>query len=105
MCTGNYLTKKCVSDTSRSINFSFTLQYFNKFASPFDDNAATCSRPKKSKVQWNREIKFTDADIVNASYEFLHSNTEYFRHKWNWSRFFQKYSKHKDNNIRWCVIN
>lgn len=49
-------------------------------------------------------IEFDDLDIVESSYYLLKSNPDFYRNKWKWSLFIQKYIRHADSKVRWYVF-
>lgn len=53
---------------------------------------------KKKKID---ESQITQLDIVESCFFLLRSNTNFYRNKWNWSIFFEKYLNFGDNRIKW----
>lgn len=83
--------------------FRFMLKYFEKYPSPFDQKYfdAEDELPIKRRKIMRR---FNDSDIVNCCYNFLKTAPEFFRKKWNWSEFMEKYMDHSDEMVVWYVF-
>lgn len=47
------------------------------------------------------KIFYSDLQFVEACYHLLKNNPEFYRNKWNWSIFLQRYFEHEDNRIKW----
>lgn len=79
-----------------SILFRYALKYFSYHPSVFEDIVNDV--PKKKKKD---ETQVTELDIVETCFFLLRSNPDFYRNKWNWSIFIQKYLNYQDNRIKW----
>lgn len=82
------------------------LQYFEKYPSPFNkdyfDNIKHPVPTKKRKVTTDsQKFEINDLQLVECCYNFLKTNAEFFRTRWDWSDFMRKYLNQKDDMITW----
>lgn len=80
---------------------SYALKYFEQYPAPFDEPQVGPTKSKRSRIALADNIYIEDLDIVEASYFLLKSDSTFFRHKWKWSEFVKKYSKHSDCKTQW----
>lgn len=85
------------------VNFSFAVEYFNVYSSPFEVDG-TPNLPRKKIKTEKANFEFSDVDVVIACYQLLQSAVDFFRRKWDWSVFIKKYLDHSDVTIKWCVL-
>ncbi|KAJ9587623.1 hypothetical protein L9F63_018944, partial [Diploptera punctata] len=86
----------------------FSLQYFEKNPSPFEDfmteSLSPTSRKKiKLSVTSVGEGIGLDLEIVKCCYNFLRVSSDYFKQRWNWSDFIDTYVGHENEFICWLA--
>lgn len=81
--------------------FSFAIKYFNVNPPPFEADASPNLPRKRIKAD---TFVFSDVDIVWACYQFLQCSVEFFRRRWNWSVFIDKYLNHSDTTVKWYLL-
>lgn len=78
--------------------FSHCFTYFDGKGAPWEVDKIDPKTPKRMKFP-NSDI--TDYEIVECCWILLKANSNYFKHKWNWSDFMKKYIHNKDKEICW----
>nr|XP_022918861.1 midasin [Onthophagus taurus] len=82
---------------------SFVIKYFEKNPSPFISLHNT-QQPKKQRT--NKElIVLNDKEIICMVYSFLKKMPDYFKRKWCWSEFIEKYENNVDETVKWIFCN
>ncbi|KAJ8933923.1 hypothetical protein NQ318_016495 [Aromia moschata] len=77
----------------------YALKYFSLYPSPFDSDVKDSSKKCKKKD----DFRITDLEIIESCYLLLKSNPDFYRNKWNWSKFINKYLHHSDTKIKWVA--
>lgn len=82
------------------MNFRFIISYFEKYPAPFENKTDSYPSPKKRKLDVTESV-FNDLDVVMSTYEILKLQPDFFRKKWKWALFIQKFLNHKDSMVKW----
>ncbi|XP_044750466.1 midasin [Coccinella septempunctata] len=77
---------------------SYALKYFNIYPCPFDD-----PEEQKESKRLKKEYSVSDIELVEGYLVLLLTDTEFYRAKWNWSKFISKYLKSNDKRVRWIA--
>lgn len=75
--------------------FRYALKYFSHYASVFESDVKDVPKKKKS------DETITDLEIVETCFFLLKSNSNFYRNRWNWSVFVEKYFTHQDDKVKW----
>lgn len=76
------------------------MKYFEICPSPFS-TTATQKQPKQKKS--NISYTPSDVEIVKSCHTFLQKKPDYFKTKWEWSTFFETYSHHQNQEVKWLT--
>ncbi|XP_017886215.1 midasin [Ceratina calcarata] len=79
----------------------YVQRYFDKNPAPFQSVEIDGAPVKRCRIE---ETEVFDYELVTSCYNILCSAPMYFKHKWNWSKFYQ-YLTHDAEGVRWVAIN
>ncbi|KAL3283545.1 hypothetical protein HHI36_006684 [Cryptolaemus montrouzieri] len=78
----------------------FALKYFELYPSPFGENLQE-ERSKRSKK--NEDITISNIELVESCFSLLLHDVEFYKRKWNWSKFITTYLKNPDLKVKWIA--
>ncbi|XP_060523118.1 midasin [Cylas formicarius] len=79
----------------------FALTYFTSYPAPFETEDKA---PEKVRKISSGKVQVECIDIVEATYFLLKSNPEFFRVRWEWTRFISAFiSSSRDVHVRWLM--
>ncbi|XP_008553567.1 midasin [Microplitis demolitor] len=82
----------------------FTLRYFEVYPAPFETSTKLTPAKKLKRHEVSFKIKdVSDYDVVVATYNILRAASNHFKHKWNWSKFYN-FLAHNDSDLKWIAL-